>query len=52
VATATEVPAIAGFNEIASEIDWLSRVARAFTTSPVVLALDTRHPQRVAEGAP
>jgi hypothetical protein len=40
VAAATELPAIAGFNEIASEIGWLSRVARAFTGSPVVAAVD------------
>lgn len=48
VATATELPAIAGFNEIASEIGWLSRVARAFTTSPG----GAEHPQRIPEGAP
>jgi hypothetical protein len=37
-ASATDLPAIAGFSEIASEIGWLSRVARAFTGSEVVRA--------------
>lgn len=51
-----EVPAIVGFNELASEIGWLSMVARAFTGSPVVrAALATRAPHErrpVAEAAP
>jgi hypothetical protein len=39
IATSTaDLPAIAGFSEIASEIGWLSRVARAFTGSEIVRA--------------
>jgi hypothetical protein len=41
VSPSTEMPAIAGFNEMASEIGWLSKVARAFTDSPMVQAAAT-----------
>jgi hypothetical protein len=43
VAPAADVPAIAGFNELASEIGWLSRVARAFTDSEIVSAAAAAH---------
>jgi hypothetical protein len=39
-APATELPPIAGFSEIASEIAWLSMVARAFTGSPIARAAE------------
>jgi hypothetical protein len=43
---AHEMPAVAGFNEITSEIDWLSRVARAFTSSPIARAAADAHQGR------
>lgn len=51
---ATDVPAITGFHEIAAELRWLTRVAEAFTDSPVAAAAADLHAggvREITEGA-
>jgi hypothetical protein len=46
---ATDVPPITGFHEIAAELHWLTRVAVAFTDSPVAAAAADLHADGVRE---